>query len=98
MDRRPVVHRRLTVLYLGAIHTRAQLERGGHIQRRSRADYLRALCVSASSNLYRTTDHVRGHGGRARTHRRNYRCAARVRELLDKTALRRKTHAPEIPE
>src|SRR6266404_1219673 len=91
------MRRRLGVLYLGAVHARARLERRGHIKRRPRADYLRALRVGASSNLYRTTDHVRGDRDRARTRRRNYRDAVRVRELLDKIALRRKPHVKEIP-
>src|SRR5437868_9021302 len=66
--------------------------------RRTRADYLRALCVGASSNLYRITDHVRGDRHRAGPHRRTYRRAVRVRQLLGKIALRRNAHVKEIPE
>src|SRR5438045_9439264 len=92
------MHRRPGLLYMGAVHTRTQLERCGHIKRRARTDYQWALCVGASSNLYRITDHVRGDGDRARPLRRNYRYAVRVREPLDKIAPRRKTHVNKISE
>src|SRR6266705_1560957 len=92
------MRRRFGILYLGEVHARTQLERCGYLKRRARADYLWALRVGASSNLYRTADHVRGDGDRARPRRWNYRDAVRVREPLDQIALRRKTHAPAIPE
>src|SRR6266446_4692464 len=88
---------RFGVLYLGAVHARAQLERRGHIKRRPRTDYLWALRVGASSNLYRIIDDVRCDRDRARPRRRNYRDAVRVREPLDKIALRRKAHAQAVP-
>src|SRR6266404_8601477 len=91
------MRRRFGVLYLGAVHARAQLERRGHIKRRPRTDYLWALRVDASSNLYRIIDDVRCDRDRARPRRRNYRDAVRVREPLDKIALRRKAHAQAVP-
>src|SRR6266481_631023 len=97
MDRRRVVHRWFGVLYLGEVHARTQLERSRHIKRRARTDYLWALFVGAPSNLYRITDHVRGDRDRAGPYRRNYRDAVRVRELLGKTAPRRKAHAQAVP-
>src|SRR5260370_37108990 len=92
------MRRRFGLLHLGAVHARTQLERCGHIKRSPRADYLWALRVGASSNLYRIAHHVCGDRDRARPRRRNYRDAVRVRESLDKIALRRKAHAPAIPE
>ncbi len=56
------------------------------------------LCLGASSNLHRITDHVRGDRDRARPRRRNNRYAVRVREPLDKIAPRRKAHVNKISE
>src|SRR6266513_1424922 len=92
------MHRRLGPLCLGAVHPRPQLERRGHTKRRTRADYLWALRLSASSNLYRITDHVRGDRDRGGPRRRTYRRAVGIRKPLDKTALRRKAHVREISE
>ena len=47
--------------------------------------------------LYRVANHVRRNRDCARARRRNHRDAVVVPEHLDQTALRGKTHAPEIP-
>src|ERR1700738_3507580 len=92
------MRRRPGVLYLGEVYSRTQLERCGHVKRRTRADYLWALRAGASSNLYRITDDVRCDRDRAGTCRRNYRCASRIPELLDKIASRGKSHAQTVSE
>src|SRR4029077_10517877 len=90
------MHRRFGVLYLGQVHARAKLERRRYPERRARADYARAVRAGAPSDLHRTPDHVRRDRDRARARSWNHRDAIGVREHLDQTALRRKTHAPEV--
>ena len=98
MDRRDFVRRGACFLHLGASHFGEQLEWYDHIERKTRIDRARTVPPRASSNLYRITDDVGGDCDRGGPRRRNYRCAARVRELLDETALRRTAHVGEIPE
>src|SRR5207249_8317511 len=84
------------LLYLGQVHARTKLERRRDLQRRPRTDYTRAVRVGAPSDLYRAPDHVRRNRDRARARGRNHRHAIGIREHLDQTAPRGKTHAQEI--
>ena len=92
------MRRRFGVLYLGAVHARAQLERRGHIKRRPRTDYLWALRVDASSNLYRIIDDVRCDRDRARTRRWNYRDAFVFASLWIKLRYEEKLMLKKFPD
>ena len=60
-----------------------KLERRRYAERRPQADYARAVCAGAPSDLHRAADHVRRNGDRAQARRRNRRDAIGIREYLD---------------
>jgi hypothetical protein len=97
VDRCCLMHSRFGILYLGQVYARAKLERRRYAKRRPRTDYTRAVRVGAPSNLHRSPDHVCRDRDRARACRRDHSDAIGVCDHLDQTALRGKTHAPEIP-